>query len=95
MSSPAAAIEARWALFLPCAASAQKFLADEVHGLTGLAGQDLLVERAGVYVRGGWREVMLLNLHSCLAQRVFIELAHVPCPHEDALYALAASVPWE
>ena len=48
MSSPAAAIEARWALFLPCAAGAQEFLADEVHGLTGLAGQDLLVERAGV-----------------------------------------------
>ncbi|MGP1516426.1 MAG: THUMP domain-containing class I SAM-dependent RNA methyltransferase [Ottowia sp.] len=95
MSSPAAAIEARWALFLPCAAGAQEFLADEVHGLTGLAGQDLLVERAGVYVRGGWREVMLLNLHSRLAQRVLIELAHAPCPHEDALYALTASVPWE
>ena len=25
-------------LFLPCAAGVQDFLADEVHGLTGLAG---------------------------------------------------------
>jgi hypothetical protein len=30
------------------------FLADEVHGLTGLAGQDLLTLRGGVRVRGDW-----------------------------------------
>ena len=35
-------------LFLPCAAGVEGYLADEVHSLTGLAGQDLLVGRAGV-----------------------------------------------
>ena len=82
-------------LFLPCAAGVQDFLADEVHGLTGLAGQDLLIERGGVYARGRWRDVMRLNLHSRLAQRVLLELAHAPCESEDALYALARRVPWE
>ncbi len=81
-------------LFLPCAAGAQDFLADEVHGLTGLAGKDLLVARGGVYARASWREVMRLNLHSRLAQRVLVELAHAPCESEDALYALARRVPW-
>ena len=82
-------------LFLPCAAGVQDFLADEVHGLTGLAGPDLLIERGGVYARGRWRDVMRLNLHSRLAQRVLLELVHAPCESEDALYALARRVPWE
>jgi len=82
-------------LFLPCAGGVQEFLADEVHGLTGLAGQDLLTLRGGVRVRAGWRELMLLNLHSRLAQRVLIELAHGPCASEDDLYRLAHTVPWE
>ncbi|MDR0274020.1 MAG: THUMP domain-containing protein [Burkholderiaceae bacterium] len=85
----------RLTLFLPCAGGVQDFLADEVHGLTGLAGQDLLTLRGGVRVRAGWRELMLLNLQSRLAQRVLIELAHGPCAGEDDLYRLAHAVPWE
>ena len=38
-------------LFLPCAGGVEDFLADEVHGLTGLAGQDLLTLRGGVRTR--------------------------------------------
>ena len=38
-------------LFLPCAAGVEGFLADEVHGITGLTGQDLLVGRGGVLLR--------------------------------------------
>ena len=85
----------RLTLFLPCASGVQEFLADEVHGLTGLTGQDLLTLRGGVRVHAGWRELMLLNLHSRLAQRVLIELAHGPCASEDDLYRLAHTVPWE
>ena len=33
-------------LFLPCAAGVEDFLAQEVHGLTGLAGDDLLIRAA-------------------------------------------------
>ncbi|HET9644531.1 MAG TPA: THUMP domain-containing protein, partial [Burkholderiaceae bacterium] len=57
-------------IFLPCAAGVEGFLADEVHRLTGLAGDDLLIGRGGVQLRASWRESMLLNLHSRLAQRV-------------------------
>ncbi|MCO5117890.1 MAG: THUMP domain-containing protein [Burkholderiaceae bacterium] len=82
-------------LFLPCASGVEDFLADEVHGLTGLAGQDLLTLRGGVRVRGDWALALRLNLMSRLAQRVLVELAHGPYQSEDELYALTASVAWE
>jgi putative N6-adenine-specific DNA methylase len=82
-------------LFLPCAAGVEDLLAQEVHALTGRVGQDLLTLRGGVRVRAGWREAMKLNLHSRLAQRVLIELAHAPYRNENDLYAIASGVAWE
>ncbi|MFT4194598.1 THUMP domain-containing class I SAM-dependent RNA methyltransferase [Ottowia sp.] len=82
-------------LFLPCAGGVETFLADEVHGLTGLVGDDLLTARGGVRVRGDWALALRLNLHSRLAQRVLIELAEAPYRDEHDLYHLAASVAWE
>jgi putative N6-adenine-specific DNA methylase len=82
-------------LFLPCAAGVEGFLADEVHRLTGLAGDDLLTGRGGVVVRGSWREAMRLNLHSRLAQRVLVQLSHTPYRNEQDLYEAAGAVAWE
>jgi len=82
-------------LFLPCAGGVEGFLADEVHGLTGLAGGDLLVLRGGVRVRGDWALALRLNLQSRLAQRVLIELADAPYRDEHDLYRLASGVAWE
>ncbi|MDB5880149.1 MAG: N6-adenine-specific methylase-like protein [Ramlibacter sp.] len=82
-------------LFLPCAAGVEGFLADEVHRLTGLAGDDLLTGRGGVTLRASWREAMRLNLHSRLAQRVLVQLSHTPYSSEDDLYAAASQVAWE
>ena len=82
-------------LFLPCAAGVEDFLAQEVHRLTGLAGDDLMSSRGGVFVRAAWRDALRLNLHSRLAQRVLIELAHQPYQSEQDLYAIASGVAWE
>ena len=82
-------------LFLPCAAGVEDLLADEVHGLTGLAGDDLMVGRAGVQVRAPWREALRLNLHSRLAQRVLVQLSHTPYRAEQDLYEAAGAVAWE
>lgn len=82
-------------LFLPCAGGVEDMLADEVHGLTGLVGHDLLTLRGGVRVRADWATVLRLNLMSRLAQRVLIELAHGPYRDEQDLYTLAHAVPWE
>jgi len=82
-------------LFLPCAAGVEDFLADEVHGLTGLAGDDLSLLRGGVRVRADWLTALRLNLMSRLAQRVLIEVAHAPYRDEHDLYQLARGVAWE
>ena len=85
----------RLTLFLPCAGGVEDFLADEVHGLTGLMGEDLLTVRGGVRVRGDWALALRLNLHSRLAQRVLVQLAERPYRNEDDIYAAAADVAWE
>ncbi len=82
-------------LFLPCAAGVEDYLADEVHALLGLTGNDLLVGRGGVIARTSWRDAMLLNLHSRLAQRVLVQLSHTPYRSERDLYEAASAVAWE
>ncbi len=82
-------------LFLPCAAGVEELLAEEVHGITGLKGQDLISHRGGVMARGSWRHVMLLNLHSRLAQRVLVQLSLTQYRSEQDLYRAAMEVAWE
>ncbi len=82
-------------LFLPCAAGVEGYLADEVNRITGLKGQDLVTGRGGVLVRASWREAMLLNLHSRLAQRVLVQLSYTPYRNENDIYEAASAVAWE
>lgn len=82
-------------LFLPCAAGVESYLAQEVLSICGITTDDLRVLRAGVMVRGNWRHVLLLNLHSRLAQRVLVEVAYAPYRQEQDLYATASAVAWE
>ncbi len=82
-------------LFLPCAAGVEQLLAEEVHGLTGLFGQDLQTLRGGVLVRASWRDALLLNLHSRLAQRVLVQLSFTEYRNEQDLYQAASAVAWE
>lgn len=82
-------------LFLPCAAGVEGLLADEVHGITGLAGNDLLTGRGGVLLRSSWRDALRLNLHSRLSQRVLVQLSHTPYRSENDLYEAASAVAWE
>ncbi len=82
-------------LFLPCAAGVETYLAEEVRHITGVGDEDLRVFRAGVMVRTSWRDVMKLNLHSRLAQRVLVELSHTLYRQEQDLYRAACEVAWE
>ena len=82
-------------LFLPCAAGVEDLLAAEVHALTGLQGQDLLIRRGGVVAHTSWRDAMRLNLHSRLAQRVLVQLSHGEYRSEQDLYRAAHAVAWE
>ena len=82
-------------LFLPCAAGVEDYLAPEVQRITGLSGAQVQKQRGGVAVRASWRDAMLLNLHSRLAQRVLILLSHTGYRNEQDLYRAASEVAWE
>jgi putative N6-adenine-specific DNA methylase len=82
-------------LFLPCAAGVEDFLAQEVHEITGLQGDDLRVMRGGVNLRSSWRDAMRLNLYSRLCQRVLVQLHVGEYRNEQDLYEAASNVAWE
>jgi putative N6-adenine-specific DNA methylase len=82
-------------LFMPCAAGVEGLLADEVHQLTGLTGNDLLTGRGGVMANASWRDALRLNLHSRLTQRVLIQLSQTFYRSEKDLYDAASAVAWE
>ena len=79
-------------LFLPCAAGVEGYLADEADRVIGVRGQ---TGRAGLMLSASWRDAMKLNLHTRLAQRVLVQLAHEPYRSESDLYDAAAGVAWE
>ena len=82
-------------LFLPCAAGVETYLGTEVQRITGVAGESLQTLRGGVQLNASWRDAMLLNLHSRLAQRVLVELSYTEYRNEQDLYHAASNVAWE
>jgi putative N6-adenine-specific DNA methylase len=90
-------------LFLPCAAGAEAWLADECAALLGIdrtvvpadpTARPVVEARGGVRVRGDAQVAMRLNLESRLAQRVLWPLAQGPYANEHDLYDLARQVRW-
>ena len=82
-------------LFLPCAAGVEDFLAAEVARITGVPLARLHTSRGGIELPGSWRDAMKLNLHSRLAQRVLVRVAHQPYRDEHDIYTAAHDVAWE
>ena len=80
---------------MPCAAGVEGLLADEVHQLTGLTGNDLMTGRGGVMANASWRDALRLNLHCRLTQRVLIQLSQTFYRNEKDLYDAASAVAWE
>ena len=81
------------ALFLPCAAGVEEFLAAECRRLLGDKPR-METARGGVTVYGDERDAMRLNLGCRLAQRVLWPVAHGPYHDEHELYELARTVRW-
>jgi putative N6-adenine-specific DNA methylase len=79
-------------VFLPCAAGVEEFLLKEVQRIGGEAARAV---RGGVQLRAGWGDVMRLNLHSRLAQRVLVQAAQRGYCGEDDLYEASGAVAWE
>jgi len=70
-------------------------LAYEILQILGASAQDLRTMRGGVQLKAAWRDALLLNLHSRLAQRVLIQLQDQPYNSELDIYNAAQAVAWE
>lgn len=82
-------------LFLPCAGGVEELLAEECLLITDQQPGTLKTTRGGVLVQASWRDVMLLNLHSRLAQRVLVQLSNVEYRSDQDIYENASEVAWE
>jgi putative N6-adenine-specific DNA methylase len=83
-------------IFLPCAAGVEDFLRAEVAQILGVTHQSLSQsQRGGVAMLANQNDVMLLNLHSRLCQRVLIRMAHAPYRSELDIYEIAKAVEWD
>ena len=79
-------------LFLPCPLGVEDLLAQEAFDITGLKPH---VQRAGVWLRGDEQDMMALNLHSRMAQRVLLRVWHGLYRDEQDIYEAATAVAWE
>ena len=84
-----------WSFFMPCPAGVEALLARELVTILGQEPAGLGCRRAGVAWRGTWLQMMQVNLHSRLAQRVLVQLSDTPYRQEQDIYEAARQVPWE
>ena len=82
----------RFKFFAPCPRGLEQALADE---LTQIGLDGVQAANAGCRFRGGWTDGWRANLHSRLATRVLVEVAHRAIGGEDDLRALTLQTNWE
>ncbi|MBV8627254.1 MAG: class I SAM-dependent RNA methyltransferase, partial [Paraburkholderia sp.] len=86
--------------FVPCPRGLEAALASELAGigtrhLNGASFEPGAQVPGGVHFRGGWAAGMAANLHSRIASRVLLKIAHRPYRSEQDIYALALEQRWE
>lgn len=86
--------------FAPCPRGLEAALAAELAEIAGrhLNGAPFTAGAqvpGGVHFSGGWAAGMAANLHSRIASRILLKIAHGPYRNEQDVYALALEQPWE
>jgi putative N6-adenine-specific DNA methylase len=79
-------------LFAVCPRGLEAPLAAE---LAALGASDVRPESGGAAFAGDLGTAYRANLHSRIASRILLQVAHGPGDHEDAVHALAAAVAWD
>ncbi len=92
--APQATLDAShiYPVFASCPQGLEEALANELRALN--LG-DVQPGRSGVRFTASWVDVMRANLHSRLATRILVQVAHGPVAVEDDLLRLAYDTPWE
>jgi putative N6-adenine-specific DNA methylase len=84
--------------FCPCPRGMEVALADELNEIAGEYSPTLKVHTqvpGGVHCSGSMADAMRVNLHSRLASRVLMRIAHAGYLNENDIYDLALAQSWE
>ncbi|AMV43653.1 MULTISPECIES: THUMP domain-containing class I SAM-dependent RNA methyltransferase [Paraburkholderia] len=86
--------------FIPCPRGLEAALAAELAEIAArhLGGAPFAAGAqvpGGVHFKGGWAAGMAANLHSRIASRVLLKIAHRPYRNEQDIYGLALEQRWE
>ena len=83
--------------FCPCPRGLEAALAEEITEIGALSGSIKvhLQVPGGVHCSGTLRDAWRLNLHSRIASRVLMRMAHGGYSNENDIYDLALTQPWE
>lgn len=86
-----------YSYFCPCPRGLEIALAEELGEIATLS-KTLKVHNqvpGGVHCSGQLTDAMLINLHSRIASRVLLRIAHASYANENDIYDLALGAPWE
>ncbi|MEM9444848.1 MAG: class I SAM-dependent RNA methyltransferase [Verrucomicrobiota bacterium] len=78
-------------LVINCAPTITPILKKEVESL---GYENIRIERSGVTLEGGWKEVIHLNIHLRTASRVLWQIKSFEAKTPDRLYQEAKKIPW-
>jgi putative N6-adenine-specific DNA methylase len=84
--------------FCPCPRGMEAALAEELGEIAQQAGSSLKVHNqvpGGVHCSGDLTDAYRVNLHSRIASRVLMRMAHASYQNENDIYDLALAQPWE
>lgn len=84
--------------FCPCPRGMEAALAEEIGEIAQAGSKTLKVHNqvpGGVHCSGSLRDSWLLNLHSRIASRVLLRMAHAGYANENDIYDLTLEQPWE
>lgn len=83
--------------FCPCPRGLEAALAEELNEIAALTGTLKVHNQVpgGVHCSGLLTDAMQVNLHSRIASRVLMRLAHTSYVNENDIYDLALAQPWE
>ena len=83
--------------FCPCPRGLEAALAEELNEIGAITGTLKVHNQVpgGVHCSGLLTDAMQVNLHSRIASRVLIRLAHTSYVNENDIYDLALAQPWE
>jgi putative N6-adenine-specific DNA methylase len=83
--------------FCPCPRGLEAALAEEISEIAKQSGTLKVHNQVpgGVHCSGQWSDAMRLNLHSRIASRVLMRIAHRSYANENHIYDLALESKWE